>query len=69
MTRNRIQFARIEVTAYRLPDQYAATSTQHDITATDRYRFKLEKEGIRVERQAEIRADGLWKLMLPTVCN
>lgn len=59
--------AEIEVTTYQPPHRYAATSTQHGITATYHYSFKAEEEGTRVDLQAEISADGLRKLMLPIV--
>lgn len=61
--------AEIEVTTFEPPRRYSATSSQEGITATYHYTLMPEKNGTRVNLQAEATAKGWKKLMLPLVVS
>ena len=61
--------AEIEVTAFEPSRRYSATSSQEGITATYHYTLTPEKNGTRVNLQAEVTAKGWKKLMLPLVVS
>ena len=61
--------AEIEVTTYEPSRRYSATSAQSGITATYHYTLTPEKNGTRVNLQAEATARGLKKLLLPIIVN
>jgi len=61
--------AEIAVTTFEPPLRYAATSSQSGVTATYHYTLTPEKNGTRVNLQAEATASGLKKLLLPIIVN
>jgi hypothetical protein len=54
----------IEITEYQRPDVYAARSAMMGLVATYRFRFTPEGPGTRVDLEAEVKGNLLWKLFL-----